>query len=108
MPCDIFILLRHKKIIHLDKYYVTVYSYIMSKKEKLMRQEINNPQGLSFEDFKTLLSRCDWVDDHQTGSYSIWYSPKRFRISIQNKCGMAKGYQVKQFLAQYDEENKNE
>lgn len=80
----------------------------MSKKEKLLLQAINNPQGLSFDDFKTLLSRCGWIDDHQTGSHSIWYSPKRFRLSIQNKGGMAKGYQVKQFLTQYDEENKNE
>lgn len=80
----------------------------MSKQEKLMKQARNNPQGLSFDDFKTLLSRNGWVNDHQTGSHSIWYSPHRFRLSIQNKNGMAKGYQVKQFLTQYDEETKNE
>ena len=77
----------------------------MTKQEKLLKQARNNPQGLSFDDFKTLLNRSQWVDDHQTGSHSIWYSPKRFRLSIQNRNGMAKGYQVKQFLAQLDEEN---
>jgi len=77
----------------------------MGKQEKLLRQARNNPQGLSFDDFKTLLTRSQWVDDHQTGNHSIWYSPKRFRLSIQNKNGMAKGYQVKQFLTQFDEEN---
>ncbi len=74
----------------------------MSKQEKLMRQAKNNPIGLSFDDFKTLLSRSQWVEDHQTGSHSIWYSPTKYRLSIQNKNGMAKGYQVKQFLAQFD------
>ena len=74
----------------------------MTKQEKLLKQARNNPSG-SY-DFKTLLSRNQWVEDHQTGSHSIWYSPRRFRLSIQNKKGMAKGYQVKQFLAQLDEE----
>ena len=52
----------------------------MGKQEKLLKQAKNNPQGLSFDDFKTLLTRCGWIDDHQTGSHSIWYSPGRFRI----------------------------
>ena len=77
----------------------------MGRQEKLLRHARNNPQGLSFDDFKTLLTRSQWVEDHQTGSHSIWYSPKRARLSIQNKNGMAKGYQVKQFLTQFDEEN---
>ena len=80
----------------------------MSKQEKLLKQARNNPQGLSFDDFKILLSRSQWVEDHQTGSHSIWYSPIGFRLSIQNRNGMAKGYQVKQFLAQLDEEIQNE
>jgi hypothetical protein len=80
----------------------------MTKQEKLMKLARNNPSGLSFDDFKTLLNRSRWVEDHQTGSHSIWYSPERFRLSIQNRNGMAKGYQVKQFLAQLDEETNNE
>jgi len=77
----------------------------MTKYQKLLKQARNNPKGLSFDDFKTLLNRCSWTEDHQTGSHVIWYSPAGFRLSIQNKNGMAKGYQVKQFLAQYDEES---
>ncbi len=80
----------------------------MTKKEKLLKQARNNPSGLSFDDFKTLLSQNNWVEDHQTGSHAIWYSPSRSRLSIQNKNGMAKGYQVKQFLAQIDEEINDE
>ena len=77
----------------------------MSKQEKLFEKAKNNPRGLSFNEFKTLLIRCGWIEDHQTGSHSIWYSPRAFRLSIQNKNGVAKSYQVKQFLAQYEEEN---
>ena len=77
----------------------------MGKQEKLLKHARNNPKGLSFDDFKTLLTRSQRTEDHQTGSHSIWYSPKRARLSIQNKNGMAKGYQVKQFLTQFDEEN---
>lgn len=81
----------------------------MGKHEKLLNKASNNPQGLSFNDFRTLLSQCGWIEDHQTGSHSIWYSPTFFRVSIQNKKGMAKSYQVKQFLAQFEkEENDNE
>jgi hypothetical protein len=76
----------------------------MSKHEKLLQKAKNNPQGLSFNEFKTLLSRCGWIEDHQTGSHCIWYSPRAFRLSIQNKNGMAKSYQVKQFLIRYEEE----
>ena len=80
----------------------------MSKHDKLLRHAKNNPQGLSFSEFKTLLIRCGWVEDHQTGSHVIFYSRTRFRLSIQNKNGMAKGYQVKQFLTQYDLEASHE
>lgn len=79
----------------------------MSKHEKLLARARNNPQDLTFSEFQTLMSRCGWVQDHQTGSHQIWYSPKSNRLSIQNKGGKAKGYQVKQFLALYEEENKD-
>jgi predicted RNA binding protein YcfA (HicA-like mRNA interferase family) len=78
----------------------------MGKHEKLLQRARNNPDGLSFHDFETLMSRCGWILDHQSGSHQIWYSPSGFRISIQNKSGKAKGYQVKQFLACYDKEAK--
>jgi hypothetical protein len=85
---------------------VTVYSYIMTKREKLLSKAQNNPKGLSFADFQTLLTQTGWQFDRQAGSHQIWYSPNGYRISIQNgNSGQAKGYQVEQFLAQYEVEN---
>ncbi len=71
----------------------------MSKKEKLLDKAKNNPKGLRFDEFETLLRLCDWIFDHQTGSHRIWYSKTKARLSIQpTKNGQAKAYQVKQFL----------
>lgn len=80
----------------------------MSKHNKLLTKARNHPEGLSFNEFKTLMSRCGWSHDHQTGSHEIWYSPQSFRLSIQKRAGKAKAYQVKQFLAQYEQENGDE
>jgi len=49
----------------------------------------------------------DWHFDHQSGSHQIWYSPRKYRISVQNRNGKAKAYQVKQFLTRYKEENED-
>lgn len=70
----------------------------MHKKEKLLLKAKNNPRGLRFEEFCKLLCSYGWIKDHQTGSHQIWYSPNKQRISIQNKNGKAKEYQVKQFF----------
>jgi len=78
----------------------------MTKTRKLLLRAGNNPRGLSFSEFQTLLAQSDWTLDHQRGSHQIWYSPTRFRLSIQEgKNGKAKGYQVEQFLFQYGVEN---
>jgi len=76
----------------------------MVKKEKLLEKALNNPKGLSFDDFCTLMKHQGWVLDHQRGSHQIWYSPKSYRLSVQNRNGKAKDYQVKQFLARLEEE----
>ena len=70
----------------------------MSKKEKLLEKVRRNPGGLHFADFITLMRQMDWTLDHQTGSHQIWYSPRGIRISVQERQGRAKRYQVKQFL----------
>ncbi len=71
----------------------------MSRKQKLLDKAKNNPKGLRFDEFETLLGLCDWIFDHQTGSHRIWYSTQKARLSIQpTKNGKAKAYQVKQFL----------
>lgn len=76
----------------------------MGRQEKLLKKAKDNPEDLSFGDFETLPRRCNWVLDHQTGSHQIWYSPKKYRISVQNRNGKAKGYQVKQFLLRLEVE----
>ena len=80
----------------------------MVKKEKLLSKAQNNPGGLSFGDFETLLTQCGWAKHRQEGSHRIWKSPAGFRLTIQNRKGKAKGYQVRQFLAQYDKEPKHD
>jgi predicted RNA binding protein YcfA (HicA-like mRNA interferase family) len=79
----------------------------MAKKEKLRDKATNNPESLSFDDFCTLMQHQGWSLDHQRGSHQIWYSPRAFRLSVQNRNGNAKSYQVKQFLARLETEDKN-
>lgn len=77
----------------------------MTKRAKLLIKAQNNPDGLSFEDFQTLLRQCEWIFEHQTGSHQIWYSPRGYRLSVQEaRNGKAKGYQVKQFLIEVESE----
>jgi predicted RNA binding protein YcfA (HicA-like mRNA interferase family) len=92
---------------YLEKFHGTEYSCIMTPKEKLLLKAINNPAGLSFEDFQTLLKQSKWILDHQKGSHQIWYSPAGCRLSVQNNRGNAKAYQVKQFLHQQGREIEN-
>lgn len=91
----------------IDKGYITIYSYIMTKKEKLLEKAKKNPHGLSINDFCTLMSNQGWKLDHQRGSHQIWYSPLASRVCVQNRAGKAKGYQVKQFLDALEKEGNN-
>lgn len=79
----------------------------MSRKDKLLERTKNNPDGLSIDEFRTLMKQRGWILDHQSGSHEIWYSPKSRRLSVQNRQGKAKGYQVKQFLTLLNEEENN-
>ncbi|NJN23783.1 MAG: type II toxin-antitoxin system HicA family toxin [Acaryochloridaceae cyanobacterium RL_2_7] len=77
----------------------------MGKKEKLLSKAQQNPKGLSFQEFETLLSLCGWSFRRQSGSHRLWYSPSGIRLPVQKQGSKAKGYQVKQFLkVQNDEE----
>jgi hypothetical protein len=76
----------------------------MTQKEKLLKKAKNNPVDLSFEELRLLLKQAEWTLHHQTGSHQIWYSPKGCRLSIQDKRGKVKAYQVKQFLLQCEKE----
>ncbi|MFM8330805.1 MAG: type II toxin-antitoxin system HicA family toxin [Candidatus Methylumidiphilus sp.] len=77
----------------------------MTKRDKLLDQAFNNPAGLSFAEFQTLLSQADWEKRRQSGSHELWYSPQGFRLPIQRgDNGKAKDYQVKQFLHRLGQE----
>lgn len=91
-----------------DKFFVTEYSYIMSKSDKLLTKARNNPAGLSFDEFRKLMRNAGWIEDRQKGSHQIWYSSKRYRLSVQNRKGKAKDYQVRQFLLQFEQEENDE
>jgi hypothetical protein len=81
----------------------------MTQRDKLLARALNNPRGLSFAELEALLRHAGWIFDHQTGSHRIWYSPTGYRLSIQQgRDGKAKGYQVEQFLAQYEVEHRAE
>jgi hypothetical protein len=78
----------------------------MTQREKLLARAMRSPKDLSFGEFQTLLRQARWTFDHQKGSHQIWYSPTRYRLPIQEgRSGKSKGYQVEQFLGQYEVEN---
>jgi predicted RNA binding protein YcfA (HicA-like mRNA interferase family) len=78
----------------------------MTIREKLLSRAKSNPKDLSMGEFQTILRQTGWTFDHQKGSHQIWYSPTRYRLPIQEgRSGKAKGYQVEQFLVQYEVEN---
>lgn len=71
----------------------------MTKKEKLLDKAKNNPQNLTFNEFKTLLEQHGWVLARTKGSHQS-YANKTTKavIPIQPDGDKAKDYQVKQFL----------
>lgn len=75
----------------------------MTKTDKLLAKARNNPTGLRFEEFETLLVRLGWICDRRSGSHRIYIAPGGERLSIQPKGTKAKGYQVRQFLEIHDE-----
>ncbi|HIJ83418.1 MAG: hypothetical protein HW380_1923 [Magnetococcales bacterium] len=70
----------------------------MKKIDKVLALAKRNPDGVSFRDFETLLVGFGFRCDRQSGSHMIFIAPKGQRVSIQNRNGMAKSYQVKQLL----------
>ncbi len=54
------------------------------------------------------MRQCGWTQRRQRGSHRVWYSPGQDRLIVQSNRSMAKGYQVRQFLTQYDQEIENE
>ena len=80
----------------------------MNRRDTLLDRARQNPNGLQFRAFEQLLRQCGWMQRRQRGSHQAWYSPSGYRLIIQPDRSMAKGYQVRQFLKRYNQENANE
>lgn len=76
----------------------------MSKKAKALAKARKNPANLGFADFIRAISAVGFAFDHQTGSHAIYvHLACEAKLTIQpRKDGMAKGYQVHQFIAIVD------
>ena len=80
----------------------------MNQRESLLGKARRNPNGLKFRTFERLLRQCGWAQHRQRGSHRTWYSPRGHRLIVQPDRSMAKGYQVRQFLKQYNQEEADE
>ncbi len=80
----------------------------MNRRDVLLGKARRNANGLKFRDFEQLLRQCGWMQLRQRGSHRTWYSPIGYRLIIQPDRSMAKGYQVRQFLKQYNQEEADE
>ena len=89
----------------LDCTNATIYSYTMTKREKLLAKARHIPNSLTFDEFELLLEQSGWEFKRQNGSHRIWLSPHKQVLPIQPDNGKAKGYQVKQALIMMENNN---
>ena len=80
----------------------------MSKKQKLLRQILNNPKSVSFKDMVSLVEAFGFNQARINGSHHIFTHPDIPElVNIQNVKGKAKPYQVRQFLTLVETHNLN-
>lgn len=72
----------------------------MGRLDKLLKKAQNSPQNLRFNEFCKLIELFGAELRKTSGSHSVYKRGKepKFTISVQDVGGMAKPYQVKQFL----------
>ncbi|PZV06635.1 MAG: hypothetical protein DCF32_09370 [Leptolyngbya sp.] len=71
----------------------------MGKKQKLLRQILNNSKNVSFNDMVSLIESFGFTLSRINGSHHIYTHPNLASlVNIQNFKGKAKAYQVRQFL----------
>jgi predicted RNA binding protein YcfA (HicA-like mRNA interferase family) len=71
----------------------------MSKKQKLLRQILNNQKNVSFQDLVSLVEAFGFGLSRINGSHHIFIHPNIPNlVNIQDVKGKAKPYQVRQFL----------
>ena len=79
----------------------------MNRREALLDKAKRNPNGFRFREFEQLMRQCGWTQRRQRGSHRVWYSPHGYRFTVQPNRSMAKAYQVRQFLMQYNQESED-
>lgn len=77
----------------------------MSRLEKLLKKARENPQNVKFSELCKLCELIGMEPRNPSGSHVPYKrsKPPRFTLSIQDKNGMAKPYQVKQLLQFIDD-----
>lgn len=70
----------------------------MTKAEKLLAKARQNPEGMNFAEFETLLGQHGFIKLRQKGSHASWCNASGKMLIIQPDNAKAKKYQVKQFL----------
>lgn len=69
------------------------------KKEKLLQKAINSPQNIRFNEFTNLMGHFGFDQANSEGSHFIYRNDKlAMSLPVQDIKGMAKTYQVRQFL----------
>ena len=75
-------------------------------KRKLLKQILNNPKNVKFNDFIALIQAFGFSHARTEGSHWIFKNSQVSKlINIQNQKGEAKPYQIKQFFAMVEKYN---
>jgi hypothetical protein len=75
-------------------------------KKQLLRQILNNPKNVKFNDFVSILSAYGFVCTRNEGSHNIYKNRAVKEImNVQNVDGEAKPYQIRQFFSLVEKYN---
>ncbi|MEQ8171315.1 MAG: type II toxin-antitoxin system HicA family toxin [Candidatus Eremiobacterota bacterium] len=75
-------------------------------KSKLLKKVLNNPKNIKFSELKELVIAFGFYLSRIRGSHHIFTHKKiKELVNIQNDNGMAKAYQVMQFLNLVEKNN---
>jgi predicted RNA binding protein YcfA (HicA-like mRNA interferase family) len=75
-------------------------------KKKLLRQILNNPKNVKFNDFVSILLAFGFVCTRTEGSHNIFKNTVvKEIVNVQNVDGEAKPYQIRQFFSLVEKYN---
>ncbi len=77
----------------------------LGKKEKLLQKALTNPKNLRFDELCTLLKQYGFEERENSSGHCVYKlnTKPKCTLTIQPKNGMAKPYQVKQFINHLEE-----